>query len=129
MSPISLEFAFAISEISNHTLRGAAIHDSVAFFALQTELYHRYPASVIGAAVSVVANNCVQWPTLWNARMEKETGLSLVDLQLPVSRLCAEVNEIIVNMPDLKAIARPFAVEHFGARSIPRLLDIHHYQP
>ncbi|KAI2488794.1 hypothetical protein MHU86_25848 [Fragilaria crotonensis] len=128
MSPTSLEFAMAISESTTNTPREAAIHYSVVVFALQTELYRSYPASIIGAAASVVAKYCVQRP-LWDACTEKETGIALLDLQSPVSSLCTEVNEILSNMSDLKAIARSFAVEDFGARSIPRVLDLQHYRP
>jgi hypothetical protein len=128
MSPTILEFAMVISDSTANTPREVAIHYSVAVFALQTELRRSYPASMIGAAVSVVAKYCVQRP-LWDACMEKETGASLVDLQSPVSSLCTEVNEILSSMPDLKAIAQSFAVEDFGARSIPRMLDLQHYRP
>lgn len=128
-SPTSLEFAMAIAESNNSNSRELAVHWCVAVLALQTQLYRKYPASVVGAAASVVARYCTRHP-LWNSQTERETGFSLADLQAPVSCLCAEVANIMTDFAaDLKAIARSFSVERYGARSIPRMLNLEHYQP
>jgi hypothetical protein len=128
-SPTSLEFAMAIAESNKSNSRELAVHWCVAVLALQTQLYRSYPASVVGAAASVVARYCTRRP-LWNNQTEKETGFLLSDLQAPVSCLCAEVATIMTDFAaDLKAIARSFSVERYGARSIPRILNLEHYQP
>ena len=126
--PTSLEFAMTISQATAYNPREHAVHWCISVLVLQTQLYRTYPPSVVGAAATVVAKYCLRQP-LWGEYVTKETGLSLADLQAPVSRLCADIDRILSTMPDLKAIARSFCVENFGLRSIPRLLDLEHYHP
>jgi Cyclin, N-terminal domain len=123
--PTSLEFTIAITEFSSCSVQKHSIHWCVAVAALQTAMYRLYPASLIGAATSLVACYCLCEP-LRISILEQEMNYSIHELQLAVSTLCSGV-ESITRISDLKAIERSFSVSNYGGRPVPGSLDLLQY--